>query len=220
MTDPTRPLLQAVGGPTWASESATAPVVALLLHGFGANERDLVGLIPELGLTLPWAAVRAPVELGNGGAAWFAITTPGDPDPAPIAVATETLWAWIDAFVDPGTRVLPIGFSQGGFMATQLLRTRPERVVAPVVLAGFVLGAAQPADAQLADERPAAFWGRGDRDAVITPEAVARTAAFLPAHTTLTERVYPGLTHGISGEELADVRAFLSTELGPEAVAG
>ena len=53
-----------------------------------------------------------------------------------------------------------VGFSQGGLMATQLLRTRPGRVAATVVLSGFVQAAPQPADEQLAAERPAVFWGR------------------------------------------------------------
>ena len=206
-------LLHAVGGPSW-SDAPSAPAVALLLHGYGSHERDLVGRVPELGLDVPWASLRAPIELGNGGAAWFAITSPGDPDPEPIAAATDTIWAWVDAHVAPGTRIVPIGFSQGGFMATQLLRTRPDRVLAPVVLAGFVLGAAQPADERLAVDRPAAFWGRGDADTVITGAAVARTASFLPQHTTLVERVYPGLAHSISGAEIEDVREFLATHLG------
>ncbi|MBW4042940.1 MAG: phospholipase [Acidobacteria bacterium] len=206
-------LLHAVAGPSWSNAPA-ASAVALLLHGYGAHERDLLSLVPELGLEVPWASLRAPIELGNGGAAWFAITSPGDPGPEPIAVATDAIWAWVDAHVPPATRVVPIGFSQGGFMATQLLRTRADRVLAPVVLAGFVLGAAQPADERLAAERPAAFWGRGDADPVITGAAVARTAAFLPQHTSLVERVYPGLGHGISDAEIDDVREFLAEHLG------
>ena len=206
-------LLQAVGGPSWV-DAATSPAVAVLLHGYGAHERDLLGLVPELGLELPWASLRAPIELGSGRAAWFTITSPGDPDPEPVTEATDAIWAWIDAHVEPTTRVVPIGFSQGGFMATQLLRTRPERILAPVVLAGFVLGASQPADERLEAERPAVFWGRGDADGVITPAAVARTAAFLPVHTSLVERVYPGLGHGIGGDEIADVRTFLAEHLG------
>jgi phospholipase/carboxylesterase len=205
--------LRAVGGPSWETEAATAPAVVLLLHGYGANEHDLTGLVPELALELPWASLRAPLEMGNGGAAWFAITAPGDPAPEPIAAATDALWAWVDEFVPATTRIVPIGFSQGGFMATQLLRTRPGRVLAPVVLAGFVLGTEQPADELLAIDRPAVFWGRGDADGVITPDAVDRTAAFLPDHSTLTQRMYPGLGHGISAQEIADVRAFLADHL-------
>jgi len=192
--------------------------VVLLLHGYGSNQHDLTGLIAPLGITLRWASLRAPIELGNGGATWFQITTPGDPDAEPVAAATDAIWAWLDAHLGASARVVPVGFSQGGLMASQLLRTRPDRVVAPVVLGGFVQRSAQPGDAQLADLRPALFWGRGAQDRVITEAAVSRTRSFLPAHSTLEERVYPGLAHGISAAELADVSAFLMAELGDAAV--
>ena len=208
------PELRAVVGPAWTS----GPTVVVLLHGYGSNEHDLAGLAPALGLGLPWASLRAPIELAPNAAAWFTITTPGDPVPEPVAAATETIWSWIDANVDPAGRIVPIGFSQGGLMASQLLRTRPERILAPVVLGGFVLGAAQPADDHLRAERPAAFWGRGAQDRVIVPSAIARTSAFLPGHTTLVERVYPGLAHGINAAEIDDVRSFLATEAGSGAV--
>lgn len=202
-------LLRAVTAPEWATSAPGAPAVALLLHGYGADEHDLVGVVPAIGLALPWASLRAPLDMPSGGAAWFAIRAPGDPDPQPVEAATAAIWAWVDEHLDPEARVVPIGFSQGGLMATQLLRTRPDRVAAPVVLAGFVLGAAQPGDTRLATDRPPAFWGRGAADQVIDAAAVARTAAFLPGHTTLTERVYPGLAHGISEAEANDVRDFL-----------
>ena len=202
-------LLRDVRSPGWG---AGAPVKVLFLHGFGADEQDLPGLAPALGLDLPWASLRAPLDVGSG-AAWFAVTTPGSPDPEVVEAATGTIWDWVDANLDPGTRVVPIGFSQGGLMATQLLRTRPERVLAPVVLAGFVLGAPQPADDTLADDRPPVFWGRGADDRVIAAPAVARTESWLPLHTSLTARVYPGLSHGISGPEVADVRDFLVEQL-------
>jgi phospholipase/carboxylesterase len=203
----------------WPEGAVEDQPVAVLLHGYASNEHDLASLVPALGLALPWASLRAPVVLAAGAAAWFAITSPGDPDPAPVAAATDAIWAWIDRHAGPAAQVVPIGFSQGGFMVSQLLRTRPDRVLAPVVLAGFVLGAEQPADAELRARRPAAFWGRGDVDGVIPPEAVARTAAFLPAHTTLVERIYPGLGHGVSPEEIDDVRTFLAAEVGEASVA-
>ena len=209
-------LLRDLRSPGFTADGA--PAVAVLLHGFGSNEQDLTGLVPALELALPWASLRAPIELGNGGAAWFEITTPGNPDAAPVEAATDAIWEWIDAVAGPETRVMPIGFSQGGLMASQLLRTRPERVIAPVILGGFVLGAPQPGDSTLEASRPAAFWGRGELDRVIGPPAVARTASYLPAHTTLTDRVYPGLGHGIDGAEVADVHAFIATHVGASAV--
>lgn len=192
------------------SEAGGARPVALLLHGYGSNEHDLTGLVPELGFALPWASLRAPLELAGGGAAWFTVVTPGDPDERPVVDATNAIWAWVDEQVGPTTRVLPIGFSQGALMASQLLRTRPDRVVAPVILSGFVLGSPQPGDPQLATGRPAVFWGRGSHDRVITTDVIERTAGFLPAHATLTERVYQGLAHSISADELGDVRRFIA----------
>ncbi|ALO66609.1 hypothetical protein AS189_09055 [Arthrobacter alpinus] len=210
--------LRDVRSPGWSATDAPETMV-LFLHGFGSNEHDLLQLAPALGLALPWASLRAPLDVGNGGAAWFSITTPGNPDAAPVEEATEAIWAWIDENVNPATRVVPIGFSQGGLMASQLLRTRPQRVVAPVVLGGFILGAAQPGDSLLLEQRPALFWGRGAEDRVIAPIAITRSGEFLPAHTTLTEHVYPGLAHGINASELSDVRDFITLEVGAQVVA-
>jgi phospholipase/carboxylesterase len=201
----------------WSAGAAAAPAVVILLHGYGSNEHDLTGLIPALNLALPWASLRAPVDLGTGGAAWFPITTPGNPGAEPVAAATETIWAWIDAHLPATTLVVPIGFSQGGLMASQLLRTRPDRVLAPVVLGGFVLGAAQPGDDALAESRPPVFWGRGAEDRVIGEPAISRTSAYLPRHSTLVERVYPGLGHGIDATELGDVNAFITQHVGVSA---
>ncbi|MBO1751344.1 dienelactone hydrolase family protein [Actinotalea sp. BY-33] len=187
--------------------------VMLLLHGYGSHENDLTPLVPELGLDLPWASLRAPIGLPGGGAAWVPITTPGRPDPGLVLEATETIWAWVDAHLDPAAPVVPVGFSQGGLMATQLLRTRPERVLAAVVLGGFVLDAPQPADEELARLRPAAFWGRGAEDQVIAAQAVERTERWLPQHTTLTAHVYPGLAHGINADEVDHVREFVASQV-------
>jgi phospholipase/carboxylesterase len=200
--------------PAADAQRAESAVTVLLLHGYGSNEADLTGILPALDLAAPWASLRAPLELGNGGAAWFPIVTPGDPDPEPLAEATDAIWAWVDATRGAESLVLPIGFSQGGLMASQLLRTRPERVVAPVVLGGFVQRSAQPGDTVLADIRPPLFWGRGSEDRVIGAPAIERTRAFLPAHTTLDERIYPGLAHGISAQELTDVRDFIAQYAG------
>jgi phospholipase/carboxylesterase len=198
----------------WEEGVTAGGPVALLLHGYGSSEHDLAALASAIGFSLPWASLRAPVELGGSAAAWFPITVPGDPDAAPVIDATDAIWAWIDATIGAAAAVVPIGFSQGGLMATQLLRTRPHRVVAPVVLGGFVLGAGQSADDRLLLDRPAVFWGRGDLDRIITPQAITRTAFFFSEHTTLQERVYPGLAHGVSGAEIDDVRDFLAREAG------
>jgi phospholipase/carboxylesterase len=208
-----QPQLVDVRSGEWAPESRHSDAVMLLLHGFGSSERDLAGLAQAIGLDVPWASLRAPLELGNGGAAWFEIVTPGNPDAAPVEQATDAIWAWVDANVDAATPVIAVGFSQGGLMASQLVRTRPDRVAATVILGGFVLQAEQPGDDTLATTLPPIFWGRGAQDRVIGVPAISRTADFLPSHSTLVERLYPNLAHGISQDEVSDVRAFLNAAL-------
>ncbi|NTV38605.1 MAG: hypothetical protein HGA51_01405 [Demequinaceae bacterium] len=211
-------ILQDVRSRGWEDAAHAAPAVGLLIHGFGSNERDLAGLVPALDLLLPWASLRAPIRTQNGGAAWFEISSPGNPAQGPVAAATDAIWEWVDANVSADVAVVPIGFSQGGLMATQLMRTRPGRVLAPVVLAGFVQGAAQPGDAALAETTPPVFWGRGSDDRVIGAEAIARTESFLHGHSSLVERLYPGVAHGIAAAEIDDVRAFLAEFVGRDSV--
>jgi phospholipase/carboxylesterase len=196
-----------------SQEPLEGPAVALLLHGYGASSDDLAGLAPITVPGLPWASREAPIALGPGSSAWFEIVLPGDPAPEPVAAATDAIWEWVDSHVGPATRLVPIGFSQGGLMASELLRTRPKRVAATVILAGFVQGAERPADSLLSATLPRVFWGRGREDRVITAAAVARTESWLPEHSTLTREVYAGLGHGISPEEAGDVATFVKASL-------
>jgi phospholipase/carboxylesterase len=145
-----------------ADWAPNAPVATVFFHGYGANEVDLAPLGPMLALAMPWASLRAPLRVDPGGYAWFPLFSPTNPDPARV---TDAAWQWIDAHLTPNAKIVCVGFSQGGLMATQLLRTRPGRVAATVLLSGFIQAAPQPADERLAAERPAVFWGRAPRTA-------------------------------------------------------
>jgi phospholipase/carboxylesterase len=191
-----------------------ADPLLLLLHGYGSNEQDLPSLVPHLPGGLAFASVRAPLTVGPGSYAWVPIAVPGRPDPAVVADSTAALLTWLDGHVAPERVVVPLGFSQGGLMATQLLRARPDRFAAALVLSGFVLDQASAADEALAARRVPVFFGHGDADPVIAPDATQRASAWLADHTDVTERTYAGLAHGISADELADVRSFVQSHLG------
>jgi phospholipase/carboxylesterase len=193
----------------WASRPHPDTAV-LLLHGFGSNERDLPGIVAQLGVDAPMASLRAPLELGDGAYAWFPLDAELNITREPVEDATNIVWQWVDENVDPETKLVVVGFSQGGCMATQLLRTRPERIADTVILSGFVLDGPQPADGRLAESRPPVFWGRGTADGVIPPALVAVASARLDALTTLTVRIYEGLPHSVNEQELADVKAHLA----------
>ncbi|MEO0312964.1 MAG: hypothetical protein RL140_194 [Actinomycetota bacterium] len=186
-----------------------AKPVYVFLHGYGSNEDDLPGLVDYLP-KLSFVSPRAPLTLQPGSYAWAPITVPGNPAAAPVEAATKDLWDWIDANVPAGALIVPIGFSQGGMMATQLLRTRPERVLATVVLSGFTLGAEQPADKALKEELPPLIYCRGLDDTVVSADAVTRTEDWVKQHTSATVKSYYRLGHSVDNRVMDDVAEFLS----------
>jgi phospholipase/carboxylesterase len=191
----------------------TGKPVVILLHGYGSNEDDLPGLVRFLPGNLPWYSLRAPVDLGNGFFAWANRVTPGNPPSPDVELATEAIWQWVDTHLDEKSQLIVLGFSQGGLMTTQLLRTRPERVAAAVILAGFTLDAVQPADSLLATEKPKVIYCRGLQDDVISPDAVQRTLTWLKAHTTAEIHSYDGLGHSIDERVMDDVADYLKSAI-------
>ena len=108
----------------------------LALHGGGANAHDLLGLSPYLhsGEALvicpqgPVAFRAGPGQMGNG---WFPITGGGPMDPAEFAKGRDALRVFVDQAlehlpIDP-RKLVVMGFSQGGVMASDLVLRDPAR---------------------------------------------------------------------------------------------
>ncbi|GAA1635966.1 alpha/beta hydrolase [Georgenia ruanii] len=193
----------------------------VLLHGYGSNERDLFALAQHLPPRYVVASLRGP-GTNRFGHEWFAldgelagargheqssVTDRLREDGA--NAAARAVRAWLGELTESFTLVGLGGFSQGGAIATQVLRQDPERVAFVANLSGFVAPGEVDGDAVLAERRPPVFWARGAADEVIAPFLVERTERWLPAHATLTHRVYPGLGHGVSAQTLGDLVAFL-----------
>lgn len=199
-----------------AADRAGRPLL-LLLHGYNSNEGDLFGLTPYLPLEPAIASLRAPLYTGYGHA-WFPLVAEG----AELSVegadaATDAILDWLDRAAPGAAPIGLLGFSQGGAMALELLRRAPERFAFAVSLAGFALPGERDGDERMSQLAPHVFWGRGTVDGVIPVASVARTQAWLPAHSTLDERIYEGVGHSVSDRELADVAAFIRARFAPAA---
>jgi phospholipase/carboxylesterase len=196
------------------AERAGRPLL-VLLHGYGADERDLFALVPHLPEQFVVAAVRAPLAppFPAPGYSWYAIDGLDSRDPRHVTAAAHGLIEWADAAASDHDDIGLLGFSQGGAVSLQAMRLDPQRFAFAVNLSGYATPGDLPGDAALAELRPPVFWGRGTHDDVIPPFLVDHTTEWLPAHADLSGRVYPGLTHSVSEQELADVRVFLDKRL-------
>ena len=126
--------------------AASAPEGALvLLHGRGADERDLLPLLDMLDpeRRLLGATARGPLSLPPGGAHWYAVRRVGFPDPETFHSAYPQLTAWLDGMLAehgiPPERTVLGGFSQGSVMAYALgLGARRPRPAGIIALSGFI----------------------------------------------------------------------------------
>ncbi|PXA77238.1 MULTISPECIES: alpha/beta hydrolase [Auritidibacter] len=191
----------------------------VVLHGYGADETDLLPLTAELPDTFTVAAVRAPIWLTNGmnGYAWFPITEDLSSPPESVRNSLEQLDSWIQSVADGFRTVSILGFSQGMAMATSMLRMRPDQYAAVVGLSGFVLDASNEPllaellshDEELATKQVPVFWGRDLQDPIIPPEMAEDAGAWLDQHVDLTQDTYQGVGHGVHPQEISDLTAFL-----------
>jgi phospholipase/carboxylesterase len=198
---------------TPAAERAGRPLL-ILLHGYGSDENDLFALLPSLPERFVVAAVRAPLSppWPAPGFSWYSIRGLDGRDPQAVTDAAARVVEFVDAASD-AREIGLLGFSQGAAVALQALRLHPDRFGFALNLSGYPVPGDMPRDAELAERRPPVFWGRGTRDDVIPEALVAHATEWLPRHVELSGRVYPGLTHSVSEQELLDVRVFLDKQL-------
>lgn len=196
----------------WSTGEHAGMPLLVLLHGYGADEHDLFGLVPYLPDGIAVASVAAPLAppWPLPGRSWYPIEGLDGRSSLSVTAAAEAFLRWLDEHAADAASVAFLGFSQGAAVALQALRLDPDRVDAVVALSGYAAPGELPRDGDLAERRPQVFWGRGSHDDVIPEALVAHTSEWLPGHSDLSGRVYTGLTHSISEEELGDVHAFLA----------
>lgn len=196
----------------WAPGDREGRPLLVLLHGYGADEHDLLGLAGYLPEGIAVASVAAPLAppFPTPGRSWYPIEGLDGRSADAVTAAARALLRWIDAAAADAPSIALLGFSQGAAVSLQALRLAPERFGAVVALSGYATPGELPGDEALCASRPAVFWGRGSADDVIPPALIAHTSQWLPDHADLSGRVYTGLTHSISEEELGDVHRFLS----------
>lgn len=192
----------------WSEPLGNKPLI-VLLHGYGSDERDLFALRGHLPGAFTYAAVRAPLNppFPMSGYSWYSIDGLESRDPAGVTAGAQALVDWLATLGE--RRVGLIGFSQGGAVSLQAMRLLPERFDFVVNLSGYAAGGSTPGDEALKTAKVPVFWGRGSADEVIPVEAIEHTTEWLPDHSDLAGRVYPGLAHAVSTQEIEDLTRFL-----------
>jgi phospholipase/carboxylesterase len=230
-----------LNGPYQAAASGAAKHAVILLHGYGADGNDLIGLAPYFAQALPDAAFYAPnapepCEIAPFGRQWFSLER-YDPEllrrqQHSLAAAFESLYAGavevapsLDAFIDTVcaregvslNKVALVGFSQGTMMALHvgLRRGEPagERLAGIVGFSGTLVGASRLA-AEAVEDPPPVLLVHGQEDPVLPFAAMAMTeTALTEAAIPNTTLGRPNLEHGIDDAGIARALEFLRSVL-------
>ena len=126
-----------------ANASGEQPPLLVLLHGVGANERQMAQLAPAFDPRFVVVSARSPLTLGPGAFGWFHVTFTAQ-GPVLVAEELESGWKLLARFIDEAVaeydadpaRVYVAGFSQGAIMALAALLTAPEKVAGVVAMSG------------------------------------------------------------------------------------
>jgi phospholipase/carboxylesterase len=201
----------------------------ILLHGLGADGRDFVPIVGELGLpdslpvrfVFPHAPLR-PVTINNGYVmrAWYDIksfTPEGRADLAGTTESARRVAGCIDREHErgvPPSRVVLSGFSQGGAVALYAGLRYPERLAGILGMSCYL-----PFPQTLAAEKSAAntdvpillCHGRSDPVVPIAMGIEARQE--LQAHGLAPEWRDYSMQHSVCMEEIEDVSRWLQQRL-------
>jgi phospholipase/carboxylesterase len=214
-----------LSGPSYGPDARGKPrQLVILLHGYGADGNDLLGLAPHWAKQLPEAEFLSPhapfpCEAAPFGRQWFGFEGRSE---AMILAETQTAAAILDAFIDAALarrglaedRLALVGFSQGTMMALHVAPRR-SRAVAGVVGYSGMLIAPQLLAAEI-KAKPPVLLVHGTADPVVVYASLAAAQAALQAvGIAVTTAPRPGLAHAIDERGLALGGDFLAAAFAP-----
>jgi phospholipase/carboxylesterase len=197
------------------------PPVLVILHGYGADEHDLLVLADSVPPRFLVISLRAPIDLPWGGYAWYHLgqSPTGFVPDEPSRVASEQLLLSelaqiIEREGGEATDVILSGFSQGGAMAYSLVGadTLPKTGIqlrGLLVMSGYI-------PREIVDNiRNKRFDGlpvmitHGELDDLITVEALTEAAAILESGGAIVTATRYPCGHGLLPETIEDIQRWM-----------
>ena len=130
------------------------PPLLVLLHGFGANEQDLLPVAAQLDPRLAVASLRGPYQIRPGSYSWVNGNSAEELDNSRRMVI-ECIDQVADSTGADRGRVYLAGFSQGAMLTLAVALTEPEKIAGAAVLSGRLAAAVR--DNHAAPERLRGF---------------------------------------------------------------
>jgi predicted esterase len=192
---------------------ASARAAMIMIHGRNATPRSILELAGPL--HHPDFAYLAPAAAGNTWYPYSFLAEIEENEPgisSGIAVIDRLVSQVADQGI-PRSRIMLLGFSQGGCLAATYAVRHAHRYGGVMILSGGLIG---PPGTSWEHEGSFAgtpvFLGCSDVDAHIPMERVEESAeVFRRMGAVVTRRFYPGMGHLVNDDELSFVRGVQSS---------
>ena len=192
-----------------------AAAAMVLLHGRGGTAQDILTLADAIGRSD--FAYLAPQAFGDTWYPYGFMQPIGRNEPW-LSSALSFVDRVVRSVSDAGLatdRLMLVGFSQGACLTLEYVARHPRRYGGVAALTGGLIGPdGTPRDYAGSLEGTPVFIGSADPDPHIPVQRVHESAAVLESMGGLvTTRIYPGMGHTVSDDELVEVRRLMDAVL-------
>lgn len=196
---------------TLGAPLGNAAAAAIFVHGRGATAESILELARAT--LVPGVAYLAPQASGQ---TWYPksfLSPIADNEPGITSglACIARLVAMVEAAGIPGARVALLGFSQGACLSLEFTARHARRYGAVIGLSGALIGPpGTPRDYQGTLDGTPIFLGCSDVDSHIPLWRVDESAGVLEGlGAKVDKRIYPGMGHTVSPDEVKAVRELL-----------
>lgn len=190
---------------------ADARVAVMMVHGRNAGPANILELAPRL--ARPDVAYLAPAAAGR---TWYphsfmAEIGSNEPGLSSGLAVLASLVERVEAAGTPRERIVLLGFSQGACLTAEFAIRHASRFGGVLVFSGGLIG--PPGTSWNATGRfdgTPVFFGCSDHDSHVPEARVHESAAhFARLGADVTKRIYPGMGHLVSDDEIAFAQSLL-----------
>lgn len=194
------------------------PVLVVLMHGFGADDSDLLPLAESFPENYLVVTPQGPYQIGSTNYQWYISEKAPDGSLDGNHAEIDSSITKITVFVKKLQQKYQIspqstfigGFSQGANMSYELGLRDPSLFKGLGILSGTIFNSLKKDYKQKKADSLQIFIGHGDADNRIPYALAVKSKEWLIAHQYKPEfHTYKGMTHAISPEEVNDFLQFI-----------
>jgi phospholipase/carboxylesterase len=220
LTPPKKPSIQPV-----TKIGGEKPPVLVVLHGYGADECDLLPIAEAVAPDFLTISLRAPIRLSQGGYAWYHLnqTESGlHPDDLSRHESEDAVARNLSGIVereggDPN-EVVFMGFSQGAAICYSLLVTYQLENYGITPRASINMSGYLPRDILAAIKQKhfngfPFFISHGEFDELVPPMAMNEAEDLLSEHGAIVTTHLYGTGHGVIQETIDDIAEWMAERI-------